>query len=413
MLSTKEQKELFFYLIVSMAQRKIKTTLKKVSSSRRNEAVKRTELEQLSSEIFYEIFDYLTVNQIYTSFFGLNKRIVQLVYNTPNIYLDFIQRERNFYRHFQRIFCPQNIVSVNVSSDHVVLLQKLFGTTGGKRLKSISLDDVSLYNSYDILTSISDNCKDQLINFKVDFNQIQSANGTNQIREAFTYLLTELPLLKYLTLSGFNRMYLIDCLDPTINNNNIICLTLSVNDYGNWLSLLYRLPKLKSLTIYFKFENDKKRVASRDSTSHFGCQIPQNIPTDHRFSLRHVRIYRFNMILQNFENLFRLFVSPNLLTLSLFNCQRPFTRFPLPKRKPPFLDNIEWHNLIKTYLPSTMKRFYIEYEDVDSIMSMTNLTRIKQNFIKYCGEDTPWHVNCSYNSIMKFLSFDFNSISTK
>jgi hypothetical protein len=201
-------------------------------------------------------------------------------------------------------------------------------------------------------------------------------------------------------------------MDPTIINNTVISLTLSVSNYGHWLPLLHRLPKLKSLTVHFIFRNEKKRVAPRDSTSYFGCQIQDNISADHRFSLRHVRIYGFNMILENFEHLFHLFSSSNLLTLSLFNCQRPFTRFPLPKRKPPFLDGTEWHDLTKNYLPSTMKRFYVQYEDVDNIMSMTNLIRVKNDFIKYSGENVPWQITCSYDQKTKLLSFDFNFIRT-
>ena len=151
-------------------------------------------------------------------------------------------------------------------------------------------------------------------------------------------------------------------------------------------------------------------MASRDSTSYYGCQIQDNVSAQHDFSLRRVEIYQFNMILENFEPLFRLFVSPNLLTLQLFDCQRPFTRFPLPKRTASFLDGTQWHDLTKKYLPSTMKRFYVEYEDVDNTMSMTNLARVKHDFIKYSGENLPWQVTCSFDQKTKLLSFGFNFI---
>ena len=162
----------------------------------------------------------------------------------------------------------------------------------------------------------------------------QSSYDRNRTKETFAYILTGLPLLKHLALSGYDYLYLIESMDPTIINNNVISVTLSVRGYGHWLPLLYRLAKLKSLTIHFIFQNEKRRVASRDSTSYFGCQIQNNIPTDHRFSLRHIRIYGLNMILENFENLFRLFRFTKLIDTELIQLSSvPFTRFPLPRRK--------------------------------------------------------------------------------
>ena len=393
-----------------MAQRNVKVMSKKISSSRYSRGHKATTLEQLSSEIFFEVFDYLTGNEIYVSFFGLNSKIDQLVYNTPNVHLDLSQTRTRFYHRFQRIFCQKNIVSVVRSSYDVDSLERLLSPAGGKRLKSVSLLDVPLYTSQNRLPTILGNFKNQLISLKIDFSSSRSFDGENQIQQSFAYLLTELPLLKHLSLSGFDNMNSVGYMDSTIINNSVISLTLSVGDYGRWVPLLYRLQKLKSLTVHFVFQNQKKRVASRDSTSYYGCQIQDIMTAQHRFSLRRVDIYQFNMILENFERLFQWFVSPNLLVLKLFDCQRPFTRFPIPKRKSPFLDGKEWHDLTKKYLPSTMKRFYVEYEDVDNTMSMTNLARVKNDFIKYSGENLLWQVTCSFDQKTKLLSFDFNFI---
>jgi hypothetical protein len=194
-------------------------------------------------------------------------------------------------------------------------------------------------------------------------------------------------------------------LDTTASTTTLSCFIFCNSSYAS--HILYRFENLKSLTIDFHFTNDKKRVAPRDSTSYFGNQIYELLPIGYSSRLRHVKIYQYNLMLENIELLFQLLNSPTLLTLCLFNCQRSFTRFPQPKRQPPFLDGSSWHSLVKKYLPPTMKRFFVEYEDIDNIMSMTNLVQVKTKFMKYSGSDLPWKVACAYNQKTKFLSFDF------
>ena len=88
-----------------MAQRNRMKTSTKVPLSRRSRTNRITILEQLSPEILFEIFEYLTGNEISISFFGLNRRINELVYNTPNVHLDFTQTTTKSTHNYHRIFC--------------------------------------------------------------------------------------------------------------------------------------------------------------------------------------------------------------------------------------------------------------------------------------------------------------------
>ncbi|CAF2604096.1 unnamed protein product [Rotaria sp. Silwood2] len=378
-----------------------------ISSNRRCRTDRITRLEQVSPEIFFEIFDYLTGNQIYISFLGLNRQINQLVYNTPNVHLDLSQTTTKFYRNFQRIFYVQNVVSVILGFDDVNLLERSFSSTDGRRLKSISLLDLPLYTFQTKVPEILSIFKQQLVSLKINLMNMGSHGTGAQTAQSFEYILTELPLLKYFVLNGSDEINPITYLDSSIVNNTVVSLAMSLSGYVRWISLLYRFEKLKVLTVDFRFQHQKKRMAPRDSSSYYGAQIQEILSIDYSFRLRHVKIYQCNMILENVEQLFQLFISPTLLTLSLFNCQRPFTRYPLPKRKPPFLDGTQWHDLVKKYLLSTMKRFYIEYEDVDNTMSMTNLVRVKNECMKYSGQNLPWKTFCSYDQKTRLLSFDF------
>jgi hypothetical protein len=390
-----------------MAQQNKMKTSTKISSSRHRRTDRITTLEQLSPEIFFDIFDYLTGNQIYVSFFGLNRRINVLVHHTTNVHLDLSQITTKFYRCFQRIFCEKNIVSVILASDDIYVLERLFSSTDGRQLKSISMLDLSLCIFQTKIPETLNNFKHQLVNLKIQLVNIRSHGTAAETAQSFEYLLTQLPLLKYFTLGGHDDINQLTYLDTNIINNTVVNLTISITDYVRWVSLLYRFAKLKVLTVDFRFQNQKRRVAPRDSSSYFGNQIHEKLLIDHPFRLRHVKIYQYNVILENVEKLFQLIISPTLLTLSLCNCQRPFTSYPLPRRQPPFLDGTQWHDLVKKYLLPTMKRFYIEYEDVDNTMSVTNLVRVKNELMKYSGQNLPWEVSFSYDQKTKFLCFDF------
>jgi hypothetical protein len=77
---------------------------------------------------------------------------------------------------------------------------------------------------------------------------MRSYGDTNSFSSSFGYLLTELPVQKYLAFSGSDDISLITDLNPAIS------------DYGRGISLLYRFQKIIVLTFNFHFQNQKKRV---------------------------------------------------------------------------------------------------------------------------------------------------------
>ncbi|CAF4190191.1 unnamed protein product [Rotaria sp. Silwood2] len=196
----------------------------KISSNRRNRSDKITTFEQLSSEIFYEIFDYLTGNEIYGSFFGLNKRINDLLYNKPNIHLDFTRSTRKFYNSFQRIFCTQNIISIVSDCSIETILQRLHDSAGGGRLKSISLPYLPLHMFHTKIPEILSGLKQQLVSLKIELMNEWSYGTESQTALSFQYLLTELPALKYFGLNGSDQIDSITYLDPSIVNKTVISL---------------------------------------------------------------------------------------------------------------------------------------------------------------------------------------------
>jgi len=385
-------------------------TLRKTSRNRRSRIHSIATIEQLSSEIFFDIFDYLTGNQIYKSFFGLNSRFNELVYNTPNVHLNLSRNKTKFYSHFHQIFPEQNIVSIVLLYKNVNLLETLFNSTGVRRLKTISLLAVPV-RAFEIrIPGILSIFKHQLNSLKIGFSDMQYTETGVYAAQSFGYLLTKLPLLKHLTLEYPSGIDQITFIPSVFVNNTIISLTMSLDDLNRLIPLLYRFEKLKMLTIHYYSNPIRKRAAPRDALAYYRSQLREKTSIDYPTKVRHINVYNYGMILNKVEHLFKLVISPSLLTLSLFTCERPAVRHPLPRRTAPFLDGIHWHDLLKQYLPSTMKQFYIEYQDVDYTMSIKNLLQVKKEFIKYSRLTSLWDVSCSYDQDKNLLSFNFSII---
>lgn len=79
----------------------------------------------------------------------------------------------------------------------------------------------------------------------------------------------------------------------------------------------------------------------------------------------------------------------------------------MPKRLISSLNGKQVREVINRSLPSTIKRFHIEYEDIDDTMSIPNLERLKKEFEKCIRLTRSWTIDCSYKQDKKLVSFDF------
>lgn len=384
-------------------------TLREARSARSSRVHNGTTLEQLSSEIIFEIFDYFTGNEICKSFYGLNSRFNQLVCNTPNVHLDLPQGTPKFLRTFQQIFCEQHIVSIILLYENAAILETLSISSRGKQLRSISLLDVPVFEFENGIPTLLSNFKDQLISLKIRFSDMVYTSPGERAAQSFEYLLTQMPLLKDLTLEYSKGIDAITFMPANSVNNTVVNLTIYLFDVKRLIPLLYRFQKLSVLKLYMYRNSLKpmKRAVKPQDIQDFRSRIEEKTSIAYPVRLRHVRVYHHVLVgLENFENLLQHITPTTLLTLSLLSCERSPVKIPIPRRQPPFLDDTQWHTLLRKYLPSTIKRFYIEYEDVDDSMSRTNPARVKKEFLERSVSNSSLELLFSYDKTRKYMSFD-------
>ena len=384
-----------------------KKSFKKISSKRRREKRTVTKLEDLSTEIFFDIFDYLYGNQIHKSFFGLNEYFNALVYNTPNVHLNLSRTRTRFYRSFHRIFLCENIVSIILPYGNVNVLETMFDSVERSRFQSLSLLDVPLRAFEKNIPGILKIFKDQLVHLKIDFSDMCFTEPGADAARSFGYLLTDLPILRELTLYHINGIDSITYLSPMVTNGTISILSISLRDQKRLIPLLYRFENLKKLHLY-KHSPPCMKMARREGIEYYRSLLREKTVIDYPIPSRQINVYGYPMDMDKIETLFQLLITPNLLMLHLFKCQRPLSRHRRPSLQLPLLDGPEWYDLLKKYLSSTLKRFYIEYEDTEDSMSIISKCYIQGKLAKINRMNSSWHVIYAYHQQTKLLSFTFS-----
>ncbi|CAF4599398.1 unnamed protein product, partial [Rotaria magnacalcarata] len=352
-------------------------SLKKTRSAQRRRIQAEAIFEHLSNEIIFDIFDYLMGNEICKSFYGLNSRFSQLVCNTPNVHLDLSRTKTKFFQTFQQIFCEENVTSVELFYDNISILESFMTPLRRKRFKSISLLDLPVQEFENQIPAILNNFKDDLISFKIRFSDMECTTPGERAALSFAYLLTEMPSLKYLTLEHSKGIDPITYMHSNVINNTIINLTISLFDIKRLIPLLYRFQKLNSLTMdVHKNEGfGGKRALPPEAVRYYKSLINEKTSMEYPAGLRHVKVYQYPLTeVETIERLLQFTTSNNLLTYSLFACERPLVKIPVSRRQPPFLDGKQYYDLVRKYLPTTLKRFHVEY-NVDGATSRTKIAQ--------------------------------------
>ncbi|CAF1483412.1 unnamed protein product [Adineta ricciae] len=385
--------------------------MEKLSKRRRDQKLTKTRFEDFSTEIFFEIFDYLTGNEIYKSFFGLNHRFNELIWNTANIHLNLSCTTTKFRRNVDRLFPKQNITSISILYKNVQLLKTLFNSIDECRLRSISILNVPLCGFETSIPEMLNTFKYQLNRLKIDFTDMCYTGTGARAAQSFAYLLTELPMLKQLVLNYSEGIDPITYMPLAVINNTITNLTLTLYDANRLAPLLYRFEQLIILNIHFPKNIRKMGLVRCQATEYYRHNLSEKTSTDYPMKIRHIHIYNCFMLLDRVDQIFKFISSPNLVTVNLCNCKHPVVRSPMGRRELPFIDGAHWHDLLAKYLSSSvkLKLLHIEYPYVGATMSVTSLAHVKEKLMKYNRSTSSWSIHCSYNQEKYLLVFDFLS----
>ena len=369
------------------------------SKTRRTNFRHRTTFEQLPCEIFFEIFDYLTAHHIFKSFFALNQHFRELVCNIPNVHLDLSRTKTKFFHSFSQIFPMENVVSIVLTSKKISLLETLFHSLEGtKKLRSLTLLNIPLCLFETRLSELLNPFKDQLIKLEIHFTDMQFT-GTGAIAaQSFGHLLTEFPLLKCLTLQSSYGIDSITYMPVNLMNTSIVNLNISLRNLNRLIPLLYRFENLKVLTIVHNAIR-MKCMMPPDSITSYRNRLQEKRSVDYRIKqLRHIHLYSHQSIFDKIEQLFQNIQPANLLTLRLIVSKSSLGRYLNTRREILSLNTRQLHDLIKRKFPSTIKRFSIDYEDIDDLSGIIiNLERVKREFRQSTGLSQPWTIDCSFN----------------
>lgn len=276
-----------------------------------------------------------------------------------------------------------------------------------KRLQSIALYQVPLSAFENDIPTLLNAFQHQLRDLHIVFSNMKFTGSGERAGQSFVYLLTELPFLTNLQLEYSKGIDLITYMPSTIVNNTIRSLTIKIREVERLIPLLYRFQKLKVLTLY-SFRFHEKKALPEDNIRYYRDQISEKTSMEYPAKLRHL-ILHTSASLETVKELLPLITAPTLFTLSFVHERAP-VKSPILRRKPPFLDGTQWHDMLKNFLPSTIKKVHIEYNDVDDTMSRTNPERVKKEFIQYYGKNLLREVFFTYDKDIKLMSFDVHFI---
>ena len=365
----------------------------------------RTTFEQLPTEIFFEFLDYLTGNQIYKSFFALNQRFKELVHNTPNVHLDLSTMKTKLFRSFPRIFRMENLVSIVLASSKINLLETLFQSTSRTKIRSLTLLNIPLRMFETRLPELLSHYRHQLIKLEIHFSDMKYAGTGAKAGQSFGYLLTDFPLLKHLNLEYPGGIDCITYMASSIINNTIVHLDISLYDLKRLIPLLHRFGKLKFLSIHYNCILTKRAMPS-DPILTYRSQLGEKIFVDYPIKICHLHFYTNRSILENLEQLFQILQPSNLLTFKLITTKPSVQRTSINRRQILSLDGKQVCHFIERYLPSTIKQFSLQYEDIDESLSMITIERIRKELRTLNRLSHPDSVLSSFDNDQKHLFFN-------
>jgi hypothetical protein len=292
-----------------------------------------TRFEDLSNELFYEIFDYFDSCYTYETFSYLNNRFYQLIhYSSLPLKLNFSLLSKTTFQHqCTHIIMPNVYRMISLRLSHHLLIDYFFTSCSLNslfiRLEAITLDNVSSDNLISILTSLAS--LPRLFSLTItSIDKIES-------RDIVYCLIIRLPALKYckLSLDVWKQDF-----DLSLNNNEYSPIEHLVIETKCNLNELFELltytPQLNRLSCI---------VSTLNSSLSQMSIIPTNLNNIH-LQLEDTSFDEFEWIISSFCHQLRVL---NIST----------------KHDIEFLNADRWQRLISCRMP-LLHKFYFQYQTI-------------------------------------------------
>ena len=318
-------------------------------------------LEDMSNELFYEIFVYLDGCDVTQAFFNLNTRFRCLIQNPPLLFKIKLCPDSKSEVHGARkqVMVPykNQILSLHLS-DHLVINRFFILNpidSSFDRLESLSLhfirkDQLSLLDSFSRLTRLI-----RLI--------IYLDNDTTDLTAVY-YPIFNLPVLKYSKISF-------------LQSENLLMLPLNISpQQSNSIEYLVidHPCTINDLSIIFLYAPQLRRLSFKKSLS-LSLRTQSSLTLS---NLTHLYIYKCAMDFDTFE-IFTTKISSQLQVLKLctVNC-------------PSYLDADRWERLISQNMPQ-LRNFYFKYhESFNNNYQLTTHHQLLNRFTWSFWTDRQW-----------------------
>ncbi|CAF3532321.1 unnamed protein product [Rotaria sp. Silwood1] len=359
----KRRTSIFDYWSVSKKKKFIEESK---SSSRKSVTL----MEDLSNEIFYEIFNYLDVYYVYKAFYNLNIRLQSLLTNSTlplKINISFMSKS-NFQSYYRHIIMPNKhrIISLYLSNPFVVdfIFSPVRVTSNFTRLETLLFDNIKskyLINILNHLSSLSNLSSLVLI-------PIDCYRNPNEIYQH----IFRLPALKYckISLKEYSDYYSL----PMATNltSPIEHLVITHQFYLNNLNaLLSYIPQVRRLTFHYLDGTRSNQLET------FSCSSK---------NLIHVSIHMKDISLDKFE----------LMSKYLFN-QLQILHV-TTKYDRTYLDANRWEQLILSFMPN-LRIFDFQHIDFIENINDNNQFIYDSVFNQFCSSfwfKRKWFFECQF-----------------
>ncbi|CAF0808945.1 unnamed protein product, partial [Adineta ricciae] len=294
----------------------------------------RTKVENLANELFYEIFSYLDLYDVYKAFYNLNARFQNLLINSTlplNVNLSTMSRKafQSYHRHMI-MSNKHRIASMSISNPFIVdlVFSPVRTVSHYNRLEMLVFNQIKSKYLINILHYLS---------YLPDLKSLTiiPADELSNRNEVLVKILS-LPGLKYCKMSLKERSGINPLTIPSTITSPLEHLVIDHDmNFRQLKSLLSYVPQLRHLTCY-------SVVSSYSSSS--------ETFTDLLCNLTHVSLQMTDILFNSFEPMIRdLFHHLQVLRISA-------------NRDSEYLNADRWERLITSFIPQ-LRVFDMQYTD--------------------------------------------------
>ncbi|CAF1963783.1 unnamed protein product [Rotaria magnacalcarata] len=324
--------------------------------------------QDLSSEIFLEIFDYLSIEDCFNAFYNLNWKIKSTL-ELAGFSIDLTSISRKTYDEFyKKIVFPnyyRQIRKLKLSNDLTInLLERFFNDfqlDDFEQLRSITL----IKPSYMTLGSFA-----LMVPYLKQLEHI-SVDSNSYPYNFFESITTNL--------LSMNACYLprLEIEDQLSFQSNIKYLTITVEDVTYLLNLLAVFPQLKYL--------HASLLSTLDIDGNSGLPIINIIPCKNLQTLKLDVLERSSIDFYEIEYIFLQTSFDNLKSFS-YNCTTKSLNH---------VDVSRWKKILSTYL-STIENFYFFVQIPFSLFSSDNIKNVFNHIQTDLGSSFPFSLSINY-----------------